>query len=397
MFIQLRMFASHPLVAHNVLRQALDDEVMKEVSSIESEEGQQDTASLEICRCLRRMMNKKDNTQTSEQAHGSNTGEVEQQRKRDSALRHKLNKDFLDFLDKISKATDIDFNEVLKCASCKDVPTPAFVTSCYHLYCEECYEKLPKSEAESEENLRNCSICQVAIIEAAHLDGFDYAKLLKEYNAQIASTNGAVKRKRTVPMNRKGLGVPKRKVDARGKRQKSQASEANERSRSCSIAGSTSIHCSEDELQIGSTDDEDDEEWDLSLGSGMPGAKFSEIREVVKKWIQEDQNVKIVIFTQFLGTLVLLKDMCTAEGWDHVSVCYGLRNSIIERRLTFSQISGKVSENLRDKYVNQFQEDDSIRLLLSTKVGDTGLNLDSANKCILIDLWWNKDMDSQVS
>jgi hypothetical protein len=35
-------------------------------------------------------------------------------------------------------------------------------------------------------------------------------------------------------------------------------------------------------------------------------------------------------------------------------------------------------------------------MIASLKAGGTGLNLTMANKCILVDLWWNEAVEQQV-
>ena len=52
----------------------------------------------------------------------------------------------------------------------------------------------------------------------------------------------------------------------------------------------------------------------------------------------------------------------------------------------------------RDNSIHKFQTNDKIRVMISTyKVGGIGLNLTAANKCILLDLWWNEAVEQQVS
>jgi SNF2 family DNA or RNA helicase len=61
-------------------------------------------------------------------------------------------------------------------------------------------------------------------------------------------------------------------------------------------------------------------------------------------------------------------------------------------------MTGEFPHNLRDANIVDFGSDKKIKILLSTlKTGGVGLNLTMANKCILVDPWWNKAIQDQVS
>lgn len=53
---------------------------------------------------------------------------------------------------------------------------------------------------------------------------------------------------------------------------------------------------------------------------------------------------------------------------------------------------------MRDKSMKDFKEEKSINVLIaSLKAGGTGLDMSMASKCILVDFWWNKAAEEQVS
>lgn len=61
------------------------------------------------------------------------------------------------------------------------------------------------------------------------------------------------------------------------------------------------------------------------------------------------------------------------------------------------QITGKVSPISRDKQIEQFSKEKDIKIMISSlKTGGVGLNLTMANKCILVDPWWNEAIQDQV-
>jgi SNF2 family DNA or RNA helicase len=52
----------------------------------------------------------------------------------------------------------------------------------------------------------------------------------------------------------------------------------------------------------------------------------------------------------------------------------------------------------RNDNIQKFREDPDIKVMIaSLKTGGVGLDLSVANKCILVDLWWNEAIEEQVS
>jgi len=52
----------------------------------------------------------------------------------------------------------------------------------------------------------------------------------------------------------------------------------------------------------------------------------------------------------------------------------------------------------REKAMSDFRESEDLRIMIaSLKAGGIGLDLTMANKCILIDPWWNEAVQQQVS
>lgn len=86
---------------------------------------------------------------------------------------------------------------------------------------------------------------------------------------------------------------------------------------------------------------------------------------------------KILVFSQFVGMLELVKDGLEKEG------------------IEYAYLTGKTRN--REEQVNNFQEDDNIRVfLISLKAGGTGLNLTEAEYVFLIDPWWNPAVENQA-
>lgn len=57
-----------------------------------------------------------------------------------------------------------------------------------------------------------------------------------------------------------------------------------------------------------------------------------------------------------------------------------------------------MSQSSRDESISAFQNDEDVKILIATyKTGGFGIDLSKANKCILVDLWWNEAVEYQAS
>jgi hypothetical protein len=60
-------------------------------------------------------------------------------------------------------------------------------------------------------------------------------------------------------------------------------------------------------------------------------------------------------------------------------------------------MTGKISFASREERVRQFRYDENLHVLISSlRTGGVGLDLSMANKCILVDLWWNEAIQDQA-
>ena len=89
---------------------------------------------------------------------------------------------------------------------------------------------------------------------------------------------------------------------------------------------------------------------------------------------------RVVIFSQFTRILDLIDDYCYMRGW------------------LYSRLDGSTSRPLRKLRVNQFnaQRSKTFIFLMSTRAGGLGINLQSADTCILYDSDWNPQPDLQA-
>ena len=93
------------------------------------------------------------------------------------------------------------------------------------------------------------------------------------------------------------------------------------------------------------------------------------------------QGEKVIIFSQYVGTLDILKYIAEKE----------LQTQPL-------MLHGKMPVIKRKEAVDLFQSDPAYRIfLISLKAGGTGLNLTAANRVIHFDLWYNPAVEDQAT
>mmetsp|Transcript_5770 Transcript_5770/g.14053 ORF Transcript_5770/g.14053 Transcript_5770/m.14053 type:complete len:1276 (+) Transcript_5770:133-3960(+) len=92
------------------------------------------------------------------------------------------------------------------------------------------------------------------------------------------------------------------------------------------------------------------------------------------------QGHRVVLFSQFTMVLDILCDYAVERGWN------------------FARLDGSTPRAERDHLVNKYNGKNSpiFLLMMSTKAGGQGLNLQSADTCILFDSDWNPSNDLQA-
>ncbi|MBF9014366.1 MULTISPECIES: DEAD/DEAH box helicase [unclassified Oceanispirochaeta] len=107
----------------------------------------------------------------------------------------------------------------------------------------------------------------------------------------------------------------------------------------------------------------------------VSSCKMEALKDLLDEVLTEDH--KILIFSQFLGTLNAMADFCRDQHWD------------------YSMITGKTTD--RSEEIRRFQEDEDVRIfLLSLKAGGVGINLTAADYVVLFDPWWNPAAERQA-
>jgi SNF2 family DNA or RNA helicase len=91
-----------------------------------------------------------------------------------------------------------------------------------------------------------------------------------------------------------------------------------------------------------------------------------------------DGGHRVLVFSQFVGMLTLLKDRLTEEG------------------IEYSYLDGSTTD--RAKVVEKFQTNATIPVfLISLKAGGVGLNLTGADTVVHFDPWWNPAVEDQAT
>jgi SNF2 family DNA or RNA helicase len=107
------------------------------------------------------------------------------------------------------------------------------------------------------------------------------------------------------------------------------------------------------------------------------GNESAKLEEITREIEENASNHKILIFSQFLGMLDLIR-----KHLDKINIPY-------------EYLDGQTVD--RAGRVNRFQNDQTCRVfLMSLKAGGVGLNLTEADYVYLIDPWWNPAVERQA-
>jgi SNF2 family DNA or RNA helicase len=107
------------------------------------------------------------------------------------------------------------------------------------------------------------------------------------------------------------------------------------------------------------------------------GEESAKINELISQISEKKEEHKILVFSQFVGMLDLIKKKLDTLN---IAYCY---------------LTGATRD--RQAQVERFQGDDDTRVfLISLKAGGTGLNLTKADYVYIVDPWWNPAAENQA-
>lgn len=101
--------------------------------------------------------------------------------------------------------------------------------------------------------------------------------------------------------------------------------------------------------------------------------------ELTRELTENISDHKVLIFSQFLGMLGLIRDRLKEQG------------------VVFEYLDGSTPSADREKAIRHFQDDETVRVfLISLKAGGVGLNLTAADYVYIVDPWWNPAVEQQA-
>jgi len=101
--------------------------------------------------------------------------------------------------------------------------------------------------------------------------------------------------------------------------------------------------------------------------------------ELAREITENISNHKALVFSQFLGMLALIRAKLESLG------------------VKYEYFDGSTSAPDREKAIQSFQNDDTVRVfLISLKAGGVGLNLTAADYVYIVDPWWNPAVEQQA-
>lgn len=207
------------------------------------------------------------------------------------------------------------------CHKCGEPPADPLVTNSLHVYCTECLSHMAYEASENDMDGTPCLKCSTAYNECESCEG------LKELDVPDLSASIFQDGKEQAPKKGKF------------------------------------------KLNMNWVDSNDD-----ILLSTKPVAVVAQL----ERWIAEDPESKIIVFTEWHMVMHVLGRMCQQKRWN---CCH---------------YNGKMSMKGRARALNAFQDDPSLKIMIaSLKCGGTGLNLTVASKVICVDLWFNSCVEEQ--
>lgn len=270
--LKLRMFNSHVLVAQDVVKEVVAvKENMTELLGLVDKNMEGTNPNRAIVQLIQEMVQHQRARRTPRQEPG------------------KLGSQFYEFVRELTAGENNDQRfERMTCALCKQIPTETLVTSCMHLFCEDCLMSLAELTENSGTSRSICPVCEVAIDEAEHfqprIDVQSTTFRLPSKKDKKTKGQQQQQRKKKLPWNSKNPFFP-----------------------------SGNLGDEEEE-------DEDDLDWVPYAAELMPSAKLSRIRQIIRQWITDSPDTKIVIFTQFRVMATILISMCMKEKWGYTLV-----------------------------------------------------------------------------
>ncbi len=103
------------------------------------------------------------------------------------------------------------------------------------------------------------------------------------------------------------------------------------------------------------------------------------LEELSRELTENVAQHKVLVFSQFLGMLDIIKKSLEAQ------------------KIPFVYFDGSTTTRERERAIKKFQEDEDCKVfLISLKAGGVGLNLTAADYVYIVDPWWNPAVEQQA-
>ncbi|KAL1633803.1 hypothetical protein SLS56_002682 [Neofusicoccum ribis] len=219
-----------------------------------------------------------------------------------------------------------ELQERTLCVVCREPPEQPYVTACYHIYCGECLEENQRKSALEGHARSRCRQCLMEYIWAHPCDQFDLDSIMSDVEeGEVNATAAPTSRWRKKANENKAIRT-----------------------------------------------------WIETGNTILPSAKTIAVKAQILNWLEKDPNCKILVYTQFISMIHILKKICEMENW------------------SFLEYSGQLNIASRDRALENFKKNNTSILLASLKCGGLGLNLTAAKHVISIDPWWNSAIEQQA-
>ena len=282
------MFCSHILTAQGMVKKLLSGSLMRELMTIPNDEN--DVTRPTSKKIITWLVAMKKNTclGPAKQSNLEESGKLLDEIRGDAM---KLVKQFHQLMCELHEQENWEERlERTSCATCASQPVNTVITDCMHLYCEECYYLL-SDDTNSATARRVCVKCTSHIEEAAQCC----------FNEDMALSSSSLSQA-MAPISRKQAHKNTRKT---------------KRNSGNAIRKIATPRTEESDV---SEDEDENTDWIQACDGDMPGAKLSKIKEVIRGWIEDNPDVKILIFTQFLDFVQMLATTLRREGCPNVCV-----------------------------------------------------------------------------
>lgn len=358
MLLRLRQLTGHILALEQPMKDLLEKEDHEKIYDLATEahlypESSHDAKMRALREELYRPGDEKDKGKHSASMPGVRNKENEQDESSDRAdsvlgspsskdcsnvgRHHGKKYDFLRYLEDLKEGiSGRNVDKRSACSFCNDIAENPWKTQCYHVYCKLCLESMQEQAASRGMEAARCVVCHTMYTSSSPCDQMNFEQDkdgLNDDSMDDYSDQELLRRKHKKHKKKRPTFVEKSK------------------------------------------------DWiDLADGNDiLPSAKTLAIKAQIINWLQEDPDMKMIIYTQFMAMIRILSKVCSAEKWK------------------YSTYHGGKSHEARDIAIQEFSENPDMRIMLaSLRCGGVGLNLTMAQKVIVVDPWWNSSVEQQA-